>query len=457
MRKKMKKNNYSIKKDKKIEDALKCIELNGMGLIFIEDRKKIIGVVTDGDIRRALIKRKNLNMPLTTFMNRDFVYLRDGKDTRENILKILDSRIKAIPILDNNDKLIRVVSSKNIDWNESTGIISKAKSPVRITFAGGGTDLTEYFYESDGIVFNATINKFTHAVLEKRDDSKIIITSHDLDKVIKVNNISELKLDGSLDLIKSIIINLAPDFGFNLYTYSDVPPGSGLGGSAVLASAIIGAFNNFREIKLDVYEIVELAFHSERIILELNGGWQDQYATVFGGFNYIEFNNTSNTVNPLRIKDDIKDELEDSLLLCYTGKNHNSGNIHNDIRKKMRATKEKAFAQKTKEIAYQMKSSLLQGKIGDFGELLGKAWEAKKKFSKKISNKYLDGIYDYAIKNGALGGKLLGAGDGGYFLFYVPTHKKIAFIDSIRKRKLFVEPFTFDDNGLRSWTTKNKI
>jgi len=390
-------------------------------------------------------------------MNKKFIFLREGADTRENILKLLDSKIKAIPILDKNDKLVRVVSSKSINWNESTGIISKAKSPVRITFAGGGTDLTEYFYESDGIVFNATINKFTHAVLEKRNDSKIIITSYDLNKVSKINNISELKLDGSLDLIKSIIINLSPDFGFNLYTYSDVPPGSGLGGSAVLASAIIGAFNNFREIKLDVYEIVELAFHSERIVLELNGGWQDQYATVFGGFNYIEFNNKSNTVNPLRIKDDIKDELEDSLLLCYTGKNHNSGNIHNDIRKKMKATKEKAYAQRTKEIAYQMKSSLLQGKIGDFGELLGQAWEAKKKFSSKISNKFLDDIYNYAIKNGAAGGKLLGAGDGGYFLFYVPTHKKINFIKAIKKRKLFVEPFTFDDHGLRSWTTKNKI
>ena len=453
----MKENNFSVKKGKNIGDALKKIELNGLGLVFIEDRKKIVGVITDGDIRRALIKKKNLNISLISAMNKKFTFLRKGDDTRENILKLLDSRIKAIPVLDINDKLVDVVSSKSINWNESAGIISKAKSPVRITFAGGGTDLTAYFYESSGIVFNATINKFTHAILEKREDSKINITSHDLDKIVQVENISELKLDGNLDLIKSIIINLAPNFGFNLYTYSDVPPGSGLGGSAVLASAIIGAFNNFREVKLDVYEIVELAFHSERIVLKLNGGWQDQYATVFGGFNYIEFTDKSNTVNPLRIKDDIKDELEDSLLLCYTGKNHNSGDIHNDIKKRMKTKNEKEYAQKTKDIAYQMKSSLLQGKIGDFGGLLGEAWEAKKKFSKKISNKFLDQMYDYAIKSGAVGGKLLGAGDGGYFLFYVPTHKKIGFIKLMKKKKLFVESFTFDSNGLRSWTTKNKI
>ena len=230
-----------------------------------------------------------------------------------------------------------------------------------------------------------------------------------------------------------------------------------MGGSAVLASAIIGAFNNFRETKLNIYEIAELAFHSERIILNLNGGWQDQYATVFGGFNYIEFNEKGNTVNPLKITNDIKNELEDSLLLCYTGKNHNSGDIHDDIRVQLKNKDQKLYAEKSKKIAYKMKSRLLQGKLDDFGELLGQAWDAKKMFSKKITNTYLNKIYDYGIKNGALGGKLLGAGDGGYFLFYVPTHNKLNFIKAIKKKKLFVEPFTFDSHGLRSWITKNRI
>ena len=449
-------NNYVIDKKESIEDALKAIEANSSGLVFIQDRQKIIGVVTDGDIRRALIKSKKLNISLTSFMNKNFIYLDENHDSKENVLKLLDSRIKAIPILNKDKKLIRVVSSKDINWDEDSNLVSKAKSPVRITFAGGGTDLTTYFYESDGIVLNATINKFTHAVLEKRNDSKINIISHDLKKSVKAKSFSNLKLDGNLDLIKSIIINLSPNFGFNLQTYSDVPPGSGLGGSAVLSSAIIGAFNNFRESKLDIYEIVELAFHAERIMLNMNGGWQDQYATVFGGFNYIEFSGKNNTVNPLRIKNDIKNELEDSLLLCYTGKNHFSGAIHKDIKKRLDSNKDRKFAEESKQIAHQMKSRLLQGRLDDFGELLGKAWDAKKKFSKKISNKDLDTIYKYAIDNGALGGKLLGAGDGGYFLFYVPTRNKIKFIESIKRKKLFIEPFTFDDEGLRSWVTKDK-
>ena len=449
--------NITVNKNNTIQDALKKIESNSLGLVFVEDKNFIIGSISDGDIRKVLIRKKDFMIKVCDVMNKNFVYLYEGDDTRENILKLLDTRIRAIPVLTQSKKLVRVVSEKSINWNESNIVISKAKSPVRITFSGGGTDLTTYFYKSDGVVFNATINKFTHAVLEKRDDGKINIKSYDLNEEIEFENLSSIKLDGNLDLIKSIIINLDPDFGFNLYTYSDVPTGSGLGGSAVLASAIIGAFNNFRETKLNIYEIAELAFHSERIVLNLDGGWQDQYATVFGGFNYIEFNEKGNTVNPLKITNEIKNELEDSLLLCYTGKNHNSDDIHKDIRMQINSKGQKLYAEKSKEIAYQMKSRLLQGKLDDFGEMLGKAWTAKKMFSKKITNKSLDAIYDYAIKHGALGGKLLGAGDGGYFLFYVPTKNKLSFIKAIEKKKLFIEPFTFDNDGLRSWVTKNKI
>ena len=453
----MKNKIYVIKDNMSIEDALEAINSNMLGLVCVTNRNKIVGLVSDGDIRRALLDKKKLNTPIDRVMNKNFSYLIDSEVSRENILKLLDNRVKVIPVVSKSRKFIRMITAEDINWNETNKIISKAKSPVRITFAGGGTDLTTYFYKSNGVVFNATINKFTHAVLEKRDDGVINIISHDLNQKLQFNKLTDLKLNGELDLIKSVILNLSPDFGFNLYTYSDVPPGSGLGGSAVLASAIIGAFNNFRKNKFDPYEIAEMAFHAERIILNMDGGWQDQYATVFGGFNFIEFTEKDNVVNPLKITNDIKNELEDSLFLCYTGNNHDSGLIHNDIRKKMKSSDQKKYAEKSKEIAYKMKTRLLQSKLNDFGFLLGDAWAAKKLFSEKITNKKLDNIYEYAIKNGALGGKLLGAGDGGYFLFYVPTHNKINFIKAIKKKNLHIEPFTFDDIGLRSWITKDRL
>ena len=453
----MKINKYLIHKQDTIEKALQQIENNHLGVVFIEDNTKVIGCATDGDIRRYLLEKKDFNLPVMNCINKDFIFLLEKNATKENILKHLDSRIRAIPILNTENKLVSVASQKNINWNEKEKIISKAKSPVRISFAGGGTDLTTYFSQEDGVVLNTTINKFAHAVLEKRNDSIIKIFSNDLDTKVKYNDITELKLDGKLALIKSVIKLLNPDFGFELYTYSDVPAGSGLGGSAVLLSAIIGTFNNFRENKFSDYEIAELAFHAERVELGLAGGWQDQYATVFGGFNFMEFKNHENIINPLRVSSDILNEMEDSLLLCYSGQNHNSGTIHDDQKENMNKKKQKEFAQISKNIAHEMKSKLLKGQLDNFGKLLHKGWEAKKQFSDKITSPFLDEIYNYALNNGALGGKLLGAGGGGYFLFYVPTFNKIRLINAIKEKGLEIEAFTFDNIGLRSWITKEKI
>jgi D-glycero-alpha-D-manno-heptose-7-phosphate kinase len=450
-------NKYLINEMENIEAALSKIEKNHLGVIFVERKGRVIGSISDGDIRRVILEEKKIDTPVTRCLNKNFVYLFEKDTTKENILKLLDTRIRAIPILNKEYELKSVVSQKNINWNDKEKIISKAKSPVRISFAGGGTDLTTYFYEEDGVVLNTTINKFAHAVLEKRDDNKIKVYSNDLKQSIECDDISQLQFDGNLDLIKSVLKLLSPDYGFELFTYSDVPPGSGLGGSAVLLAAIIGTFNNFRENKLNDYEIAELAFHAERVELSLAGGWQDQYATVFGGFNFMEFRNDENIINPLRIKDNILYELEDSLILCYSGMNHNSGNIHNDQKQNMNQEKQKEFAQISKSIAYEMKLRLLKGKLDDFGELLHKAWITKKNFSTKITNTFLDNIYDFAIENGALGGKLLGAGGGGYFLFYVPTYKKTILIDALKKRNLEIESFTFDKTGLRTWITKEKI
>ena len=438
-----------------IETALKKIKLNSHGIVFIEENNRIIGCTTDGDIRTTLLEEASLNVPIKDVINRDFVYLFKEKASRENILKLLDSKIQVIPILNEKFELISIASHKNIDWNNNYKIISKAKSPVRISFAGGGTDLTNYFKIENGVVLNTTINKFAHAILQKREDSKIIISSNDFKTTLEFENIKDIKYDGQLNLIKAVIKLLNPNFGFELFTYSDVPPGSGLGGSAVVLSAIIGTFNNFRINKLNSHDIAELAFQAERIELGLSGGWQDQYATVFGGFNFMEFTDNENIINPLRFSEDILNELEDSLILCYTGLNHNSGDIHNNQKNNM--LKEKEFAEITKDIAHEMKNRLLKGQLDDFGELLHKAWTIKKNFSTEISNTELDNIYDFALINGSLGGKLLGAGGGGYFLFYVPTFKKLELINSLEEKGYKIDTFTFDKVGLRSWITREKV
>lgn len=452
----MNKNNFLIDSNASLEQTLTKIKLNAHSIIFVTENNRVIGCATDGDIRNILLKNKSLKSKIQEAMNTDFIYLLENNASRENILKLLDSKIHVIPILDKNHELISIASHKNIDWNTQYKIISKAKSPVRISFAGGGTDLTNYFFEHDGVVLNTTISKFSHAILQKRDDSKIIINSNDYKIKIELDSIHDIIYDGQLDLIKAVVKLLNPEFGFELTTYSDVPAGSGLGGSAVVLSAIVGAFNNFRINKFSEHDIAELAFQAERIELKLSGGWQDQYATVFGGFNFMEFKENENVINPLRISNDILNELEDSLILCYSGINHNSGTIHDDQKEKMTHHDNQQLASIAKEIAFEMKSRLLKGKLDDFGELLHKAWTTKKRFSTKITSDYLDDIYNFALENGALGGKLLGAGGGGYFLFYVPTFKKLALMNALTHRGLNIETFTFDNIGLRSWISKER-
>jgi D-glycero-alpha-D-manno-heptose-7-phosphate kinase len=450
----MNKINFLVDLEESIEIALKRLKSNTHGIIFITQNDKVIGCATDGDIRNVILQSRDINQPIKKAINKNFTYLFEHNASRENILKLLDSKIHVIPILSKDFHLISISSHKNIDWNSEYNIISKARSPVRISFAGGGTDLTNYFIEQNGVVFNATINKFSHAILQKRDDEKIIINSNDFEKILTFDKISDIKYDDNLDLIKAVIKLLNPEFGFELTTYSDVPTGSGLGGSAVVLSAIIGAFNNFRINKFSQHDIAELAFQAERIELGLNGGWQDQYATVFGGFNFMEFRENENIINPLRISQDILNELEDSLILCYSGISHNSGDIHTNQKDNMNKNQE--FASIAKDIAYEMKNKILKGQLDNFGELLHKAWETKKRFSNKITTDYLDEIYDFALLNGSIGGKLLGAGGGGYFLFYVPTFKKLKLINALKKKKLTVDTFTFDNQGLKSWISKEK-
>ena len=229
---------------------------------------------------------------------------------------------------------------------------------------------------------------------------------------------------------------------------------SGLGGSAVVASSIIGCFNQVRLDQWTNNEIAELAFQAERIDMQLPGGWQDQYSTVTGGFNFMEFRSAGNLIHPIRMNKDIVRELEESLVLCDTGISHDSGNIHTDQREELEQKKILEQVKKSKALVYDMRDTLLQGKLLDFGNKMDQAWKLKRTFSKKISNNHLDGIYNLSKKHGALGGKLLGAGGGGFFLFFVPPEKRINLMNALSKKNLSLMPFTFEEEGLSSWKVR---
>lgn len=450
-------NNFIISNTSSIREALIQIEKNHKGFILVADEKNvIIGIATDGDIRRKLLEDVKVEDSILTCTNRDFIWA--NFDTpRELILKQLDHKIRAIPVLDGDKRLIAILTPEDLPEISEVKTFSRAKAPVRISFGGGGSDTSTYFSEYGGAVINATISLYSHATLKIRDDERIFISSLDLEKSVEFKDLSEfLAHTGDFLLVKFIIKSIRPSFGFELYLQSDFPMNSGLGGSAVISAAILGCFNELRKDKWDLHELAEIAFQAERIHMGVAGGWQDQYATTFGGINFIEFSHKQNIVHPIRIPKNLILELEESLILCYTGTNHNSGNIHQDQKKQTKNIDVKSRIQSNVDLTYQMRNLLLRGNLKDFGLCLDKAWQLKRSFSSKISNPLLDEIYKGALLNGAKGGKLLGAGGGGYFLFYVPAFSRNKLIDWINNNGLIYTPFRFEESGLQSWTVREK-
>lgn len=446
---------FTVSNKATIKEALASIEANESGFILVKDDEgTVLGIATDGDIRRQLLEDVTLNDCVEACTNYNFIWAH--RDTpREILLKQLDHKIRMIPILDENKRLISIITRDHLPEKLEEKVFSRAKSPVRISFGGGGSDTSLYFSENAGAVINATISIYSHATLKIREDGKILIHSLDLNDSVEYDSFETMLADkGKFVLIQAVIKAIRPSFGFELFLHSDFPMNSGLGGSAVVAASILGCFNQFRNDKWDQYEISEIAYQAERIYLGVAGGWQDQYATVFGGFNFMEFNKTQNLIHPIRMPKQVLLELEESLVLCYTGTTHDSGNIHDDQKVQTKNDNVKERIQANVDLTYDMRNHLLRGRLHELGLCLDTAWKLKRSFSSKISNPWLDNIYSEAIANGAIGGKLLGAGGGGYFLFYVPAFSRQKFMKWLKEEKLIYTPFKFEESGLQSWTVR---
>jgi D-glycero-alpha-D-manno-heptose-7-phosphate kinase len=439
-----------------MREALQRIENNHHGMIFVTDvNGAICGVATDGDIRRCLLDGGTLEDAITQCTNPDFVW-ESPTTPRELLLKKLDHRIRAIPLLDAARRLVGLVSRDHLPIQAEGAVYARARAPVRISFGGGGSDLTHYFSSNEGgAVINTTISLYSHATLRIREDEQVIIHSLDLGETLQANDLpSALAVASRFRLIQALLRAISPDFGFELFLHSDFPMNSGLGGSAVVSAAVLGCFNQFRRDQWDPHELAEIAYQAERHYLGVAGGWQDQYATVFGGFNFMEFRMDQNIVHPLRIHPDTLLELEECLILCDTGTTHDSGDIHQDQRQQMSAVHVRKMVETNVRLSYEMRNDLLRGRLRQFGQSLDKAWQFKRQFSEKISSSRLDQIYADAKSNGATGGKLLGAGGGGFFLFYVPPYRKHQLITHLETSGLKIRPFRFEPQGLQAWTVR---
>jgi D-glycero-alpha-D-manno-heptose-7-phosphate kinase len=334
--------------------------------------------------------------------------------------------------------------------------IVRSRAPLRVSFGGGGTDVPPYTDNFGGCVLSSTIDRATYCTLAPRADDHIRVRSLDLDVLADFSTGERFQYDGKMDLAKVVLNHFKLDRGVDVLLHSDAPPGSGLGSSSSLIVALIAAVAEWEGIPMSPQEIADLAVRMERHELGIPGGLQDQYAAAFGGFNWIEFNKGENLVMPLRLPKSIREELEYRSILVYVGKTRLSANILNE---QIAETSKPAGAvvdalHETKRIAQEMRRAILKSDWGAWGELLHQGWMHKKKFSSKMTDPHIDALYDVARKAGALGGKLLGAGGGGFLYLWSPADRKHEVVRELRAHGGEPVGFAIDMDGARAWRVR---
>lgn len=342
-----------------------------------------------------------------------------------------------------------------------TDKLIRARAPLRLGLAGGGTDVSPFSDEHGGQVLNATIDLYAQAVLEPRDDGRVEFVAADREESVEAASAMELGDAEPLRLHRGIYRRIVRQFNggkplsLRLTTYADAPAGSGLGTSSTMVVCMLQAYSEWLQLGLGEYEIAHLAFEIERQELCLAGGKQDQYAAAFGGFNFIEFGaNDKVLVNPLRVRDWVICELEASTVLYYTGQSRESAQIIqrqiDNTRARNADSLDAMFA--LKQDAVSMKEAILRGDLQAYARILGRSWNVKKRMAAGITNPQIDAVYEAAMSAGATAGKISGAGGGGFMMFFAPPERRMQVLRKLAGFPGRVMNFHFTGVGSQSWS-----
>lgn len=347
-------------------------------------------------------------------------------------------------------------------------MLIRTRTPVRIDFAGGWSDVALFTEESNGLVVNGAINRYAYATLvcegeanfpdsvelQRVLDKSIRIYSADFDTFVEAEDVRQLEYDGNIDLIKAAVRQMSIQIGgFDLITQSNAPPGSGLGTSAAMGVTLIGVLGALKDVTYLPYQYAELASRIERHELGILGGKQDHYASAVGGINFMEFQGEEVKTSALKVPPDIRYELEKNLVLCYTGQSRLSGNIHENVTQAYKSGEPgvRKALDNLKQIAESIKDSLIRSRLNDFGELLTENWNNQKKLHPSVTNERIEKLFTIAYEHGAVGGKACGAGGGGCLLFYCQPTREHSVRQKLEEAGTRIIDFNFDFDGLQIW------
>lgn len=336
----------------------------------------------------------------------------------------------------------------------------RSKAPLRLGFAGGGSDVAPYCDLYGGAVLNATIDLSAYCTIAPSPDGMVRFQATDRDEVFIDEPRPSYAYDGLLDLHKGVYNRVVRDYNngeplkVHVTTFSDAPAGSGLGSSSTMVVAILSAYTELLHLPLGEFDIARMAFEIERRDIGLRGGGQDQYAATFGGVNFLEFyENDRVVVNPLRVKNWILNELQASLVLFFSGVSRESDKIIAEQVKNYQQKSGKSIdaVHALKKDAFFMKDALLKGNIQEFGAILGRSWEAKRQVAANISTPLMEEVLDRARKAGAWSGKVSGAGGGGFMMLMVDPIDRMQLISALNSLEGRVVHFNFVKQGTQAW------
>jgi D-glycero-alpha-D-manno-heptose-7-phosphate kinase len=334
-----------------------------------------------------------------------------------------------------------------------TDLSVDARAPLRISFVGGGTDFPHWFERHGGAVLSATIDHYAHVRVEPRDDGRIRIRDLRLNQLVQYHVDDAPIYDGVVDLPKAAIHRIGLGHGIDLDLRNDAPPGSGLGGSSALVTAAVAALAALGGRQLTREELARTSYAIERQDLRIAGGWQDQYAAAFGGFNLIEFSAAGVAVNPVSVSDETLARLRSNLMLCYSGRARtNLGLIDAQVRLYHEGREETIQGMKElQSLAYEMRDAIETGRLDDLGAMFRQAYESKKRMNPHIAEGTpIERLFEAAHEAGATGGKICGAGGGGYLLLYCPPERQPPVRDALERLGGQFAPFSFDPEGARA-------
>ena len=444
--------NYVVTENTTIKELLERRDTYKIKTFLVEDlvnSRKIVGTVSDGDIRRFALRHDEPPLLVRQVIKKDYFYIYEDDDFASKILEF-DVSKGAVPILDREKNLVDIYCGSNlstyVENNTFGAFVSIA--PTRITFAGGGTDVASWFRSNDGTCINAAISKCARVHFEIRDDAVYVIKSQNTGQEWLL---TKDDLHKSAD--KNLIFNCLKKFpslpGLNINIQCDYAPGTGLGGSSALCVALVNGCSKILGIVLSKNELSSLSYEIERYDTEIKGGWQDQIASARGGVNVCRFSKNGMVINQLSLTPSEFDYLSNNLFLFPVGDSRSSSRIHKDLDEVRHEENFQKNMIEIQRIATQAEKLFSEGNLDGLGALMHEGWELKRKLSPSVTNEAVDYLYDKLISFGGSGGRLIGAGGSGYVLMMVPPAVQLAFIGCCENAELRWERVSFDYQGAR--------